>query len=275
MINFLLKWEGKTLAEFVVSPKSILSGVKKEKLLTDPVAAQQLCQLSLMRTGHCTSFALKVVSILDEHLPNIFDFKTFDVSCHRLARCEKTDLVIDSGSRSGPFKLPNTGSWYHKEACNYRKKKTGNQPDVPVQGRKPTDIVLTPAEAMAKCLEEIAKKTALVVIFRSYMAGASEFHGMVKWDIVKATQKRLQLVPDIEKDAQRYEVIWVEDGVKCAGTPESAESCKRNVKGFMKKCGGPFAKMQLLADNTSKLHDDIWDALCEAYGNPVWKSYGL
>ncbi|KAJ4318217.1 hypothetical protein N0V84_006973 [Fusarium piperis] len=155
MVKFLPNWQGQTFEEYVKGPKSTLSGVKKDRLLSDPLIAQKLPELWLSRTGRCTSFWLKIVPVLDEQLPNSFDLKTFDVSQHRLSRCEETSLLADSGSRRGPLKLPDTGVWdtteldkpewqYHEGTCNYRKKEDPNHPPgVPVNeaSARPMEII--------------------------------------------------------------------------------------------------------------------------------------
>lgn len=57
-------------------------------------------------TGRCTSFAIKVVDMLNEQHAGVFDFVLFDVTNHRLAWCRKTNVLLDSGSPEGAFILP-------------------------------------------------------------------------------------------------------------------------------------------------------------------------
>ncbi|RSL79986.1 hypothetical protein BHE90_006094 [Fusarium euwallaceae] len=80
------------------------------------------------------------------------------------------------------MKLSDTGVWatteldktewyYHEGAWNYRKKEGLNHlPGVPVN--KLANVVLAPADAMAKGLEEVTKKTAVTMLFRSVENGA-------------------------------------------------------------------------------------------------------
>ncbi|RSM19106.1 hypothetical protein CDV31_002027 [Fusarium ambrosium] len=122
--------------------------------------------------------------MLYEQLPNISDFKTFDVSHHRLSRCEKTSLLVDSGSKRKRMKLSDTGVWatteldktewyYHEGAWNYPKKEGLNHlPGVPVNKKQLANVVLAPADAMAKCLEEVTKKTAVTMLSHSVENGA-------------------------------------------------------------------------------------------------------
>lgn len=66
----------------------------------------QLLGLWASRTGRCTSFAVKVVTILQRKFPGTFDFRFYDLEGrHRLARCSRTGILIDSGSLNGAFVL--------------------------------------------------------------------------------------------------------------------------------------------------------------------------
>lgn len=57
-------------------------------------------------TGRCTSFALKVVTLIESKYPGKYHFIFYDVGHHRVARCRKTSILIDSSSFThGAFKL--------------------------------------------------------------------------------------------------------------------------------------------------------------------------
>lgn len=61
-------------------------------------------------TGRCTSFAVKVIYLLERQSPGKFKFRIYDIGRHRVGRCEKTGILIDSSSKNGAFPLPE-GEW--------------------------------------------------------------------------------------------------------------------------------------------------------------------
>lgn len=65
-------------------------------------------------TGRCTSFAVKVISLLEKQSPGTFKFNIYDLGRHRVARCENTGILIDSSSKNGAFPLPE-GEWVRIE----------------------------------------------------------------------------------------------------------------------------------------------------------------
>lgn len=68
-------------------------------------------------TGRCTSFAVKVISQLEQKSPGTFKFNIYDIGRHRVARCEKTGILIDSSSKNGAFPLPE-GEWVRIEGSD-------------------------------------------------------------------------------------------------------------------------------------------------------------
>lgn len=67
------------------------------------------------RTGRCTSFTVKIVTELEAKYPQTYAFKIYDLGRHRIARCEKTGVLIDSSSLQGAFRLPED-EWTRIEA---------------------------------------------------------------------------------------------------------------------------------------------------------------
>jgi hypothetical protein len=55
--------------------------------VTEENISQPLSETWFSRTGRCTSFNLKVSTLLEERYPN---FRYFSVGRHRVARCERT-----------------------------------------------------------------------------------------------------------------------------------------------------------------------------------------
>ncbi len=55
------------------------------------------------RTGICTSFAIKAVRSLKAKAPlGTYDFVFYDLGKHRLARCRKAKIMIDSDATDAP-----------------------------------------------------------------------------------------------------------------------------------------------------------------------------
>lgn len=69
------------------------------------------------KTGRCTSFAVKVLDQLEKKSPGTFDFKIYDIGRHRVARCAKTEVLIDSSAKDGAFALPE-GQWTRMEGSD-------------------------------------------------------------------------------------------------------------------------------------------------------------
>jgi hypothetical protein len=88
-----------TMEDFLREPR-LLESVSAEDLSTDILDPNGLHPLFAGRTGLCTSFAIKVVHTLKEVAPaGTHEFAFYDIGWHRLARCKKTKIVIDSSAR--------------------------------------------------------------------------------------------------------------------------------------------------------------------------------
>lgn len=77
--------------------QNILESVRRERMEHDQIDAG-LKGLWNGRTGFCTSFAIKVVRTLESRHPGTFSFDYYDFGNHRIARCKKTKIVIDSSA---------------------------------------------------------------------------------------------------------------------------------------------------------------------------------
>lgn len=68
-----------------------------------------------LKTGRCTSFALGVVDWLERmappDVPGYWDFQFYDLNGHRVARCKRTGLLVDSSSRNGALVLKEDEEW--------------------------------------------------------------------------------------------------------------------------------------------------------------------
>jgi hypothetical protein len=91
--------------------------LKKPKILSENITTDFLkndTSATFKRTwgsaGRCTSFTIRVIRHLQEHHSPSFDFKIYDLEGHRIARCERTGILIDSSSVAGALVLEN-GEW--------------------------------------------------------------------------------------------------------------------------------------------------------------------
>jgi hypothetical protein len=95
-----------TIKDFLSKPE-ILQGVSVDKMNKDSMnLGGDLYPLFAEETGLCTSFAIKVAHQLKSEAPGAYDFVFHDMGDHRIARCRRTQLVIDS-SAGKPLKLQN------------------------------------------------------------------------------------------------------------------------------------------------------------------------
>jgi hypothetical protein len=88
---------------FVQNPK-LLKNVTRKDILSDDMNGD-LFVTWVSETGRCTSFAIKVVDLIEKKYPGQFEFDLYDLNGHRIARCHKTGILIDSSSRHGAFEL--------------------------------------------------------------------------------------------------------------------------------------------------------------------------
>lgn len=113
MFDFLLDRADKSYKDLLENPK-ILENFMDDKQIDHGNDFREL----LKRPGRCTSFAVQVVTKLEivqrVRKQDMFDFEFFDLTKHnlkhRLARCKKTGILIDSSSSVGAFVLKE-GSW--------------------------------------------------------------------------------------------------------------------------------------------------------------------
>jgi len=102
--------------------QNILESVSSE-VMKDDSMDQGLKKLWKGHTGFCTSFAIKVVEILKkEQPPGTFNFEYYDFGNHRIARCTKTKIVIDSSAlrafelKDGQEVIIKERSWYYSKS---------------------------------------------------------------------------------------------------------------------------------------------------------------
>lgn len=130
------------------------------------------------KAGRCTSFAVKVARALEAEYPTVFNFQYFDVHMHRVARCEKTQILIDSASDDGVKRMPpnpSTDGTHWQDASRHTKYKYRADGYSVYEAKESGEgnaitrcpaYPISPAEAMSTCLREVAKKMVLVCSFR-------------------------------------------------------------------------------------------------------------
>jgi hypothetical protein len=103
MLEYIMAEGGKTAAEFLEKPKTALV-----RVTPDIISGRAMDQMGVTwasRTGRCTSLAVKAVHNLGRPA---YDWCIYDLEGHRVARCRRTGIVIDSSStvEDGAFILP-------------------------------------------------------------------------------------------------------------------------------------------------------------------------
>ncbi len=124
MLRYLIqKTQGRSedekMQKFLLNP-GILQTIPEKELNRD-LNKGFLNPLFLGRTGLCTSFAIKVVSMLRD--TSDYDFFFFDLGNHRLAECQKSKLVVDSSVRSPGTLLSITGNTWEIRPRSQRGRK--------------------------------------------------------------------------------------------------------------------------------------------------------
>lgn len=116
-----------TIAEFVLNntATSLQDYVKAPKILKGKVNLEMISKwdnlgILVDGPGRCASFAVKVCSRLEKQHANHYDFRYYNIGSHRIARCEKTRVVIDSSSDYGAFQLTLNGEPMWWQGCKHQ-----------------------------------------------------------------------------------------------------------------------------------------------------------
>jgi hypothetical protein len=102
-------------------------------------------------TGTCTSFVVRVVLSLHQARPDHFNFTFYDMIGHRLARCKRTKIVIDSSARNVKTLQDNgqpVGFGNHTLVCENGKLKAQKKDEV---RERSLDQILAVAAAAKLC----------------------------------------------------------------------------------------------------------------------------
>jgi hypothetical protein len=88
---------------FVQNPK-LLKNVTRKGIFSDDMNGNLFATWG-SNTGRCTPFAIKAVNLIEKKYPGQFKFDLYDLNGHRIARCHKMGILIDSSSRHGAFEF--------------------------------------------------------------------------------------------------------------------------------------------------------------------------
>ncbi|KAL9620525.1 MAG: hypothetical protein Q9160_004994 [Pyrenula sp. 1 TL-2023] len=265
MVEFLVTKIAKLhYADFLSNPKRIekIKQKKLEKHTDFPFDA-----LWNTKTGRCTAFALSTVDDLERSYDHDWDFKFYKLRNHRLARCEKTGVLIDSSSVPGAIVL-REGKWERLEDQGWKyvngKSKFEKRNGVVVRSYVTFSVLsrydcatFTSSEARADHLE-VAKRPDMLCLFRSFQSGRAQYHGLIRWDFSK---KQLTLSETPDKHATKTVFIWSKNG-----TPHDEQECVKVLNGFINAHGGPWGFQQWHSGDIDGIHDRVWTAATKSWG---------
>jgi hypothetical protein len=118
MVRYLItiSRRAKGLRSFLKTP-TILIDIPADRIMEDWNNGH-LQHLYNGQTGLCTSFAIKVVQELKLKHKGGYDFSFYDLGEHRLALCNKTNVVIDSSLRgAGTLVHSDRKTWVIRGRC--------------------------------------------------------------------------------------------------------------------------------------------------------------
>lgn len=291
MVDYLLQNAGISYAELWTSPNTLTKKFTKSTVLgtnwTLPI---------FYSPGRCTTFALRMEELLCE-VPGM-DVEFHHTQRHRLGRCKKTGMLIDTNSLGGPFILVEGAEVKRKKGDRpqnfkylsgtsiYTTENSGGK-----EYQQKSKGPCTREQAMSKCLLEVAMEKELEPlcyfrfvrshvlsikarsnILRSYDLINAEnalyntsYYGMIKWRI---QHRDLLLIPDPKDNTPNLiTIVW--DG---SGTAEGEDRCKAVLKDFISQYGGPHGHGQwYTADFVADIHCKFWSAANGLWGYPKVK----
>ncbi|EAQ86200.1 predicted protein [Chaetomium globosum CBS 148.51] len=281
MVEYILQAGGQSVPNFVANPVETVKDITKTQIV-DKHDLNQMRPVWASKTGRCTSFAVKATAILSQKVDAkkkpVYNFATYDLAGHRVARCLKTEVVIDSSSTTpgGAFVLPE-GQWkkFEKTEASWKfksepKSKSKFERDGNPDGKVAAAYALdSPAQAMYLCLAgvEAGVKYGIPTLFRSISPqGQPLYHGMVSWMPYK---RCIELVPNISKEKKKQKLVIQWGKTKAgAGTDADLEKCVNELEQFIKNYGGPNGPEQWEADGINEFSDYLFAAAVELWGNP-------
>ena len=123
-------------------------------------------------SGRCTGFALKVAARLQKAYPGTYNFEFFSFGGHRVARCARTGILIDSESKSGAYLCPRGKEWATRLDSNrgrFQYDDEGYSTFEETRSSTGTAQKIYPISrelAAGTCLEEVAHQLTIICLFR-------------------------------------------------------------------------------------------------------------
>ncbi|RBA20625.1 hypothetical protein FPRO05_08072 [Fusarium proliferatum] len=202
----------------------------------------------------------------------------YEVGEHRICRCVKTGVIIDSSSHIGAVvKLPGDEWIYNDNTFVWHDDGTGTvkMPD----GYKEDFHSVSFEEGLAYCFSRFAANPQVLTLFRfTNKRGKRYKGGYIKWVIDenrprprKSPSKTYLMLKDWKRDPSPQRIVWREgrsDYQDIKGTPDTNTQCWLAVEAFVKKWD---ATTLWGMDHCDFVHRQIWDNLVEHHGFPVLK----
>ncbi|KAF9774740.1 hypothetical protein IL306_007233 [Fusarium sp. DS 682] len=232
-------------------------------------------RIDLSTSGDCTVLAIRATRDLDRDHPGRFDFQMFNVEGHRIARCTKTHVIIDSNSKKGSVIKHPKDKWpYDKKTFEWDGKGLA-------RGNGQIEAI-SPTQGLALSLQQVGSQSKMVTLFRFHKSGNRYTGGFLKWYIRKDSRDPLaerfftfqpkSRLEEGKEDEQLCRVVWYE-GIsgtpKENGTPATLKHCEKEFKAFLEKT---WSKEQWRDnDGWRNVHDKVWRTMIKAFGYPVFK----
>ncbi|KAK6507977.1 hypothetical protein TWF481_006397 [Arthrobotrys musiformis] len=263
--DYLISKSSHTYSDILKAPKTLTTAVPNAALQDDNSIAFKRTWATA--AGRCTAFCIRIVRRLQEYDSPAFDFKFYDLRGHRVARCMKTGILIDSSSAVGVLVLKDGADWVRleEEESNPKWKWDGGESKFKTErGLKVSAEPLTVQQCMTQCLSEVRDRFEPLCLFRSFSNNHAHFHGMLKWVPAK---HHLVLIQDL---ATKKTTTITFDRAK--GTTSTEKACKDAVTHFISQYGGPEGEKQWkfgqVDHRAVDVHEKIWETAKALWGFP-------
>ncbi|GAB1312431.1 hypothetical protein MFIFM68171_02641 [Madurella fahalii] len=275
MVKVLMKELRLDFPKLLEKPEELSEAFKDRKPLIYNIEDRPWVNTWAGETGRCTSFAVKVARALERAHPSVFKFMYFDLGRHRVARCARTNILINSDSDTGAkIMLPSAHDtdWTERDRRGRYKFRVegysiyeGKEPLEPGVERRSRRDPVSPEEAMSVCLQEVAQNMVFICCFRSLEDGKPKYLSLIRWNIEK---KRIELTPNVNRRDQIYCITFDRE----RGNQASEKECVENLVEFIREYGTPH---QWLVEDVYYTNQALWEAAVHKWGKPVWSAEGL
>lgn len=106
MVEVLMDLARVTYSDFLRNPALIANFQEADEWPITDVRNAPYNDTWESMSGRCTSFTIKVAYNLKRMYPDELDFLYYDLGSHRIARCERAGVLIDSESERGVVIIP-------------------------------------------------------------------------------------------------------------------------------------------------------------------------